>query len=71
MDDFLKIPKKISEKKRRSINIFKQRRSIPKTIMISTLDKSRKDGLPILILEIEVSTLATKQINMAIIGADT
>lgn len=38
-------------------------------VMINTLDKSGKDGLLISILETEVSTLATQQIDVAMIGA--
>lgn len=39
--------------------------------MISILDKSRKNSLPISTLKIKVSTLAIKQIDVTIISADT
>lgn len=39
--------------------------------MIITLDISKKDVLPILILEIRISSFANKQINMGIIVVDT
>lgn len=38
--------------------------------MMNILDKYGKDGLPILTFEIQVFTLATKQINVAIIDVD-
>lgn len=70
IDDFLEIPKNISKKKRRFINASKWRSSIPKVVIISTLHKSKINGLLILSLETEISTLITKQINVAMIDAD-
>lgn len=42
----------------------------PKTVVISTLDYFRKERLPILIPETNVSTLAIKEVNIAIINVD-
>lgn len=40
------------------------------TILINTLDKSRKNDLSISTLEKKVIIFVTKQINVAIIGTD-
>ena len=45
-------------------------KSKPKTVVISTLDRSKEEGLPILILEAKESTLATKKIDVTMIDAD-
>lgn len=68
IDDLLKIPEKMSKKTRRLIKASKWKLSIPKIVIISTLEKSRKKDLPISILKTKVSILATKQIDMTIIG---
>lgn len=70
IDNFLKTPEKMLKKKRRFINISKRKQSISKMVIISTSHKSGKNGLSILTLKIEISTLAIKQIGVAIIDAD-
>ena len=71
LNDFLRTPQKISNKKRRLINASKQNRSMdkqkPKTIVISSLDNSGIEGLPI---PTQVSTLGTNKVDVAMIGAD-
>lgn len=56
------------------INAFKQKLSLdkskPKTIIISTLNRSRDERLPIIIPKIKVLTFATKEVDIAIIGTD-
>ena len=71
LDDFLRIPQKISNKKRRLINASKRKQSMdkrkPETIVISSLDNSGIEGLPI---PTQVSTLGTNKVDVAMIGAD-
>ena len=71
LDDFLRIPQKISNKKRRLINVSKRKQSMdkqkPETIVISSLDNSGIEGLPTLT---RVSTLGTNKVDIAMIGAD-
>lgn len=73
IDDFLNISEKTS-KKTRLIDISKRKFSMdklkPKTVVISTLDYFGEERLPILIPETNVSTLAIKEVNIAIIDAD-
>ena len=75
IDKFLKILEELSKKKRQLINaskrIISMAKSNHKTVVISTLDNSRKEGLPILIPEIKISTLNTKKVDITMIGADT
>lgn len=70
IDNFLKIPKKISKKKIQLINISKQRQNILKMVIISILNKLGENNILISILVIEISTLTIKQINIAIIDAN-
>ena len=71
LDDFLRTPQKISNKKRRLINTSKQKQSMdkqkPEIIVISSFDNSGIEGLPI---PTRVSTLGTNKVNVAMIGAD-
>lgn len=71
-DDFLKILEKTSKKP--LINACKRKlcmdKSDPTTVVISTLGNSRKKGLPISILEREISTPATQLVDVTIMGAD-
>ena len=45
-------------------------KSKPKTVLTSTLDHSGKEGFSILTPEAKVSTIATKEVNVVMIGAD-
>lgn len=73
IDDFLKRPDKTSKKKR-LINASKQKVSInklkPNIVLISTLDQSKREGLSILILEAKALILATRNVDIAMIGID-
>ena len=74
MTDFLQEPNKLSSKKRRQINESKLKASIRETssrkVTISSLDNSNKKKLPILILTTKTSEPKTKDIDIAMIGAD-
>ena len=71
IDDFLKIPEMISDKKRRLINVSKQKLALQKqklkTVAISLLDDSVKKDMPILP---QTSILGTKEVDITMIGAD-
>ena len=74
IDKFLKGPEEPLKKKKRLINVSKQKTSMAKsnhkTIVISTSNNFRKEDLPISIPETKVSTPGTKEVDIAIIGAD-
>ena len=71
LDDFMKTPQKISNKKRRLISASKQKHNMdkqkPKTIIISSFDNSGIEGLPI---RTQVSILSINKVDVAIIGAN-
>ena len=73
LNNFSRTSQKISNKKRRLINISKQKQSMdkqkPETVVISSFDNSDIKGLPI---PTWASTLGTKEVDIAImmIGAD-
>lgn len=72
IDDFLKISEKISNKKKQLINAFKKKLYIDKSklkiVIVSSLDYSRKERLQILLPEVKISTLAIKEVDIAIIS---
>ncbi len=71
IDDFLKIPEKISDKKRRLINASKRKIAMQKqkseTVVVSLLDNSGKKDIPI---PPRTPPLSTKKVDVAMIGAD-
>ncbi len=71
IDDFLKISEKISDKKRRLINAFKQKLALqkrkPETVVISLLDNSGKKDIPILP---RTPKICIGEADLAMIGAD-
>lgn len=74
IDDFLKTLEKMSKTKKQLINTAKRKLNINKskykTDPISTLNHSGKEQLLILIQEIKILTLDTKEVNIVIIGAN-
>ena len=72
--DFLQMPNKLSSKKKRQINKNKQKVNIGETnsrkAIISNLKNSNKKELPVSILATKTLKLKTKNINIAIIGAN-
>ena len=74
MTDFLQMPNKLSSKKKRQINKNKRKTSIRKTNLrkstISNLNSFDKKELPVLILATKKSDPKTKNIDIAMIGAD-
>lgn len=74
IDNFLKITKKISKKKKQLINAFKFKANIdkskPKRVIFIILDYFKEERLQILIPEAKVSTFAIKKINVTIINAN-
>ena len=71
IDDFLKTPEKISDKKRRLINASRRKLAMqkqkPETVVISSLDNSGKKDMPI---PTRAPALGTKEVDVAMIGAD-
>lgn len=62
------------KRKKHLINTSKQKLNMdklkPKTVVISTLNHSRKEKLPVLIPEVEISTFATKEVDIAMISTN-
>ena len=75
MTDFLQILDKLSCKKKRQINKSKQKASIGETsskkAIINSLDNSEKKELSVPLVAIKISEPKAKDIDIAIIGADT
>ncbi len=71
IDDFLKIPEMITEKKRRLINASKRKLALqkqkPETVIITLLDDSVKKDMPI---PPQTPTLGTKEVDVVMIGAN-
>ncbi len=71
INDFLKTPKKISDKKRRLINASKRKLAMQKqkseTVVVSLLDNSGKKDMPI---PPQTPPLSTKKVDVAMIDAD-
>ncbi len=74
MTDFLQMPDKLSNKKKRQINKNKWQASIGETssrkATINNLNSSAKKELPVLLAIIKISEPKGKDINIAIISAD-
>ena len=75
MTDFLHTPNKLFSKKRRQINKSKQKTSIGETsvkkAIMRSLDSSDKKELPVPILATKKSNPKAKNIDIAMISADT
>ena len=75
MTNFLQMSDKLSSKKRRQINKNKQKTSIRKTysrkFIIDSFDNFDKKKLSVPLIAIKTSKSMAKNINIAIISADT
>ena len=75
MTDFLQTPNKLSSKKRRQINKSKRKASIEESSLrkatINSLESSDKKELPVPIPTTKISEPKAKDIDIAMIGANT